>query len=153
MCFIMNFCENHFPRMKNDKMSFSLLEIIKHENQLKWNDRNDKIWSICLYLNKVFQIEMNKYKSFDKRFYETLKCLSNFCVEIKKLILFSIFIVFEQFRQRVNNACVKSYEMFIKVCEFQKHLKFFQYFWFKSNFNEFYAILIHNNIIVIDNIF
>ena len=61
---------------------------------------------------------MNEHKDFDKHFYEMLKCLSSFCVEIEKFILFFIFIIFKQFRQRVNDACVKSYETFIKICEF-----------------------------------
>ena len=61
---------------------------------------------------------MNEHKSFDKCVDETLKRLSNFCVEVKKFILFFIFIIFEQFRQRANDACVKSYKTFIKVYEF-----------------------------------
>ena len=68
---------------------------------------------------------MNKHKSFNKCVDETLKRFSNFCVEIKKFVLFFIFIVFEQFRQRANDACVKFYKTFIKIYEFQKHLRFF----------------------------
>ena len=68
---------------------------------------------------------MNKHKNFDKCVDKMLKRFSNFCVKIKKFVLFFIFIVFEQFRQRANDACVKFYETFIKVCKFQKHLKFF----------------------------
>ena len=60
---------------------------------------------------------MNKYKNFNKRFYETLKYFLNFCVKIEKFVLFFIFIVLKQFRQRVNNACIKFYETFMKVCE------------------------------------
>ena len=68
---------------------------------------------------------MNKHKNFDKHFYETLKCFLSFCVEIEKFVLFFIFIVFEQFRQRANNACIEFYKTFIKVYELQEHLKFF----------------------------
>ena len=71
---------------------------------------------------------MNEHKNLDKCVNETLKRLLNFCVEIEKFILFFIFIIFEQFCQRANNACVKSYKTFIKVCESQEHLKFSQYF-------------------------
>ena len=61
---------------------------------------------------------MNEHKNFDKHFYKTLKYLSNFCIKIEKFMLLFIFIVFEQFRQRANNACVKLYKTFIKTCEF-----------------------------------
>ena len=67
---------------------------------------------------------MNEHKNFNKCVDETLKRLSNFCVEIEKFVLLFIFIVFKQFCQRVNDACIKSYKTFIKICEFQKHLKF-----------------------------
>ena len=69
---------------------------------------------------------MNEHKSFNKCVNETLKRFSNFCVEIEKFVLFFIFIVLEQFCQRADDACVKSYKTFIKVCEFQEHLKFSQ---------------------------
>ena len=71
---------------------------------------------------------MNEHKSFNKCVDETLKRFLNFCVKVEKFVLLFIFIIFEQFCQRANDACVKSYEMFIKVCEFQEHLKFFQCF-------------------------
>ena len=96
---------------------------------------------------------MNEHKNFNKRFYETLKCLSSFYVEIERFILFFIFIVFEQLRQRANDACIKSYETFIKVCEFQEYLKLSQCLWLKSSFNKFYATLIYDDIIIIDDIF
>ena len=62
-------------------------------------------------------MKINEHKNFNKHFYKTLKCLSNFCVEIEKFVLFFIFIVFEQFRQRANDACVEFYKTFIKICE------------------------------------
>ena len=71
---------------------------------------------------------MNEHKNFDKCIDKTLKRFLNFCVKIKKFVLLFIFIIFKQFRQRANNACVKSYKTFIKICEFQKHLKFSQCF-------------------------
>ena len=71
---------------------------------------------------------MNEHKSFNKCVDETLKRFLNFCVEIKKFVLLFIFIVFEQLYQRASDACVKSYKTFIKVCEFQEHLKFSQCF-------------------------
>ena len=61
---------------------------------------------------------MNEHKSFNKCVDETLKRFSNFCVEVEKFVLFFIFIIFEQFRQRASDACVKFYKTFIKVYEF-----------------------------------
>ena len=71
---------------------------------------------------------MNEHKSFDKCVDETLKRFLNFYVEVKKFVLLFIFIIFKQFRQRANDACVKFYKTFIKICESQEHLKFFQCF-------------------------
>ena len=61
---------------------------------------------------------MNEYKNFNKYIDKMLKRLSNFCVEIKKFVLFFIFIIFKQFCQRVNDACIKFYKTFIKIYKF-----------------------------------
>ena len=61
---------------------------------------------------------MNEHKSFNKCVDETLKYFSNFGVKVKKFILLFIFILFEQLRQRANDAYVKFYKTFIKTYEF-----------------------------------
>ena len=45
MCFVMSLCENHFSRMKNDEMLFSLFEIIKHKCEIVYRRVIDVVTS------------------------------------------------------------------------------------------------------------
>ena len=99
-------------------MSLCLFNVIRERHELKQINYDDKIRRIDFYFNKIVEIKMNQYKRFYKRFNKSLKCLSRDIVKNKQFTLFFLFISFKHFRQELNNFNIKSYKMFIKICEF-----------------------------------
>ena len=59
MCFIINFCENHFSRIKNDKILFFYSKSLN--TKINWNKivAITKFEASVFYSNKVFRIKMN----------------------------------------------------------------------------------------------
>ena len=99
-------------------MSLRLLNVIRERFELKQNNCDDKIRRIDLYFNEIVKIKMNQHERFYKCFDKSSKRLSRDVVKNERFVLLFLFISFKQFCQKSSDFNIKSYETFIKICEF-----------------------------------
>ena len=123
MRLVFDLSENHFFRIKDNRISARLIYIDHERYKLKQNRCDDKLWCINFYFNEISEIEMNQHKRFRERFNKSLKRLS--CVVFKDewFILFFLLTSFKQFCQNTSNFNIKSHETFIKIRKSQKYLQ------------------------------